>query len=70
MWLSLRTTLYHGTASEIQLVDVKLGWERKDFGKGLYMAVSKSQALGMMHNNLRKSLGGARENWIVHIRKN
>lgn len=31
MWLSLRTTLYHGTASEIQQVDVKLGRERKDF---------------------------------------
>lgn len=42
MWLSLRTTLYHGTASEIQQVDVKLGRERKDFGKGFYMAVSKS----------------------------
>ena len=41
MWLSLRTTLYHGTASEIQQVDVKLGRERKDFGKGFYMAVSK-----------------------------
>ena len=49
MWLSLRTTLYHGTASEIQQVDVKLGRERKDFGKGFYMAVSKSQAIGMMH---------------------
>ena len=54
MWLSLRTTLYHGTASEIQQVDVKLGRERKDFGKGFYMAVSKNQAIGMMHKKYRE----------------
>ncbi len=29
MYHSLRTTLYHGTASEIQQIDVKLGRERK-----------------------------------------
>lgn len=34
MYHSLRTILYHGTASEIQQIDVKLGRERKDFGKG------------------------------------
>lgn len=56
MWLSLRTTLYHGTASEIQQVDVKLGRERKDFGKGFYMAVSKSQAIGMMHKKYRETI--------------
>lgn len=54
MWRSLRTTLYHGTASEIEQVDVKLGRERKDFGKGFYMAVSKSQAIGMMHKKYRE----------------
>lgn len=54
MWRSLRTILYHGTASEIQQVDVKLGRERKDFGKGFYMAVSKSQAIGMMHKKYRE----------------
>lgn len=52
MYHSLRTILYHGTASEIQQVDVKLGRERKDFGKGFYMSVSKSQAIGMMHKKI------------------
>ena len=68
MWLSLRTTLYHGTASEIQQVDVKLGRERKDFGKGFYMAVSKSQAIGMMHKKYRETI--RRENRTVHMQKN
>lgn len=70
MWLSLRTTLYHGTASEIQQVDVKLGRERKDFGKGFYMAVSKSQAIGMMHKNIERLSEGVRENRTVHMQKN
>jgi len=34
MYHRLRSTLYHGTASEIQQVDVRLEQERKDFGKG------------------------------------
>lgn len=46
MYHSLRMILYHGTASEIQRVDVKLGRERKDFGK--------SQAIGMMHKKFRE----------------
>lgn len=56
MWRSLRTILYHRTASEIQQVDVKLklGRERKDFGKGFYMAVSKSQAIGMIYIKYRE----------------
>ncbi len=48
MYRRFKTTLYHGTVSEIQQVDVRLGQERKDFGKGFYMAVSKSQAVGMI----------------------
>lgn len=54
MYRNLKTILYHGTASEIQQVDVKLGRERKDFGKGFYMAISKSQAIGMMHKKYRE----------------
>ncbi|MCM1104720.1 MAG: DUF3990 domain-containing protein [Clostridium sp.] len=50
----LKTILYHGTASEIRQVDVALGRERKDFGKGFYMAVSKEQAIGMMHKKYRE----------------
>lgn len=51
---SFRTTLYHGTVSEIRQIDVNLGRERKDFGKGFYMAVSKKQAVGMMHKKYRE----------------
>ena len=41
--------LYHGTVSDIIHVDVSKGRGNKDFGKGFYMAVSKNQAVGMMH---------------------
>ncbi|MCM1056945.1 MAG: DUF3990 domain-containing protein [Firmicutes bacterium] len=54
MYRNLKTTLYHGTVSEIQKVDVRLGRERKDFGRGFYMAVSKNQAIGMMHKKYRE----------------
>lgn len=60
MYHNLKTTLYHGTVSEIQKVDVKLGKERKDFGKGFYMAVSKSQAIGMMHKKYRETVRRSR----------
>ncbi len=54
MYRNLKMILYHGTVAEIQQVDVKLGRERKDFGKGFYMAVSKSKAIGMMHKKYRE----------------
>lgn len=55
MYHNLKTTLYHGTASEIQKVDVELGRGSKDFGRGFYMAVSKNQAVGMMHKKYREA---------------
>ena len=58
---SLRTTLYHGTVSEIEQIDVKLGKGRKDFGRGFYMAVSKKQAVGMMHKKYREAVRRSRE---------
>ncbi len=60
MYHNFRTTLYHGTVSEIQQVDVQLGRGRKDFGKGFYMAVSKSQAVGMMHKKYREAVRRSR----------
>lgn len=54
MYRSLKTILYHGMVSEISQVDVKLGRGRKDFGRGFYMAVSKKQAIGMMHKKYRE----------------
>ena len=61
MYHNLRTTLYHGTVSEILQIDVKLGRGRKDFGRGFYMAVSKSQAIGMMHKKYREAVRRSRE---------
>lgn len=60
MYYNLRTTLYHGTVSEIQQVDVALGRSRKDFGRGFYMAVSKEQAVGMMHKKYREAVRRSR----------
>lgn len=52
----LKTTLYHGTIYEISAVDVSLGSSFRDFGKGFYMAVSRKQAIGMMHKKYREIL--------------
>ena len=56
MSLLLREKLYHGTISEIHQVDVAKGRGQKDFGRGFYMAVSKSQAIGMMHKKYREAV--------------
>jgi len=48
--------LYHGTAEKIQKIDVLKGRNNKDFGKGFYMAVTKSQAVGMMHKKYREAV--------------
>lgn len=60
MYHNFKTILYHGTVSEIQQVNVNLGRERKDFGRGFYMAVSKSQAVGMMHKKYREAVRRSR----------
>ncbi len=56
MYPELKTTLYHGTISEITSVDVSAGRSRKDFGKGFYMAITKKQAIGMMHKKYREAV--------------
>ena len=53
---NFKNTLYHGTVSEIVHIDVTLGRTRKDFGRGFYMAVSKAQAIGMMHKKYREAV--------------
>lgn len=60
MYHKLKTTLYHGTVSEIEKVDVELGRSRKDFGRGFYMSVSKNQAVGMMHKKYREAVRRSR----------
>lgn len=57
---NLKTVLYHGTVSKIEKVDVELGRGRKDFGRGFYMAVSKKQAIGMMHKKYREAVRRSR----------
>lgn len=46
--------VYHGTAQPFENIDVTKGRDKKDFGKGFYMAVSKQQAIGMMHKKYRE----------------
>lgn len=53
--LPMHDTLYHGTIYEITKVDVSLGRNFKDFGKGFYLALSKAQAIGMMHKKYREA---------------
>ena len=53
--LQMHDTLYHGTIYEISKVDVSMGRNHKDFGKGFYLALSKSQAIGMMHKKYREA---------------
>ena len=71
MYYKIKTILYHGTASEISHVNVGLGCGRKDFGKGFYMAVSKKQAVGMMHKKykevVRRSKGKQEENFSERL---
>lgn len=54
--LQLIDTLYHGTAEKFETIDVFKGRNNKDFGKGFYMAVTKKQAIGMMHKKYREAL--------------
>ena len=56
MLSNITEVLYHGTAERIEKIDVFKGRNNKDFGKGFYMALSKSQAIGMMHKKYREAL--------------
>jgi len=51
-----KETLYHGTVFQIDKVDVSKGRGNKDFGKGFYMAVSRKQAVGMMHKKYKEAV--------------
>ena len=55
-----KLVLYHGTISQIEHIDVKRGRGNKDFGKGFYMAVSRQQAIGMMHKKYKEAVSGSR----------
>lgn len=49
-------TLYYGTTDTIFSIDVSKGRSNKEFGKGFYMAVEKSQAIGMMNKKFNEAM--------------
>jgi 5-formaminoimidazole-4-carboxamide-1-beta-D-ribofuranosyl 5'-monophosphate synthetase len=69
MYQQFREVLYHGSVSEIVRVDVTRGRDKKDFGKGFYIAVSKSQAVGMMHKKQREAIRRGRNKNRVDIKE-
>jgi hypothetical protein len=56
MYQKFKNVLYHGTVSEIVRIDVTQGRGNKDFGKGFYMAVTRQQAIGMMHKKYAEAV--------------
>lgn len=70
MYHNIKTTLYHGTISEIERIDVSSGRSRKDFGKGFYMAVTKQQATGMMHKKYREAVRRSRNKMERQFQEN
>ena len=54
-------SLFHGTISSIERIDVSLGRAHKDFGRGFYMAMSPHQAIGMMHKKYREAVRRSRD---------
>ena len=57
MHYELPEYLYHGTVTPFSAIDVGKGRDRKDFGKGFYMAFSRAQAIGMMHKKYKEMIG-------------
>lgn len=60
MYRNLKYVLYHGTIATIEEIDINQGKGRKDFGKGFYMAVSRAQAVGMMHKKYKEAVRRSR----------
>ena len=60
MYQNLKNVLYHGTIATIEKIDISQGKGRKDFGKGFYMAVSRAQAVGMMHKKYKEAVRRSR----------
>ena len=60
MYQNLKYILYHGTIATIEKIDISQGKGRKDFGKGFYMAVSRTQAVGMMHKKYKEAVRRSR----------
>ena len=53
-------TLYHGSYTEIDSVDLSKCLRGKDFGKGFYLTTSKEQAISFIKTSLLKAKGVGR----------
>ena len=53
-------TLYHGSYTEIDSVDLSKCLRGKDFGKGFYLTTSKEQAVSFIKTSLLKAKGDGR----------
>ena len=53
MYQNLKYVLYHGTIATIEKIDISQG-------KGFYMAVSRAQAVGMMHKKYKEAVRRSR----------
>lgn len=60
MYQRIKEKLFHGTVSVINEVDVTKGRDRKDFGKGFYIAETRQQAIGMMHKKYTEAVRRSR----------
>ena len=69
MYVKFDKPFYHGTVSEIIHVDVNRGRDRKDFGKGFYIAASRKQAVGMMHKKYREAVRRNRNKKNIDIQE-
>lgn len=58
---NLSNPLYHGMIMPFARIDVSRGKGRRDFGRGFYMAVSASHAIGMMHKKYREAASRRRD---------
>ena len=50
----IKSTIYHGTISDIDNIDLTAGRGYKDFGKGFYLAYNKAQSIGIINKNYKK----------------
>ena len=59
--------VYHGSSEIVKKPDVLHSYRALDFGKGFYMALSKTQAIGMMHKKYREVTKRMRNNKLEGV---
>ena len=58
-------TLYHGTNTDIETIDLEKGLRFKDFGKGFYVTPDRTTAVRMAQKRAR--LFGLVTNWTRRL---